>query len=201
MFMLTPFITRFSTGFFYIRLLTIPLILALTGCSNIPINQDYDPNTDFSQIKRLQWLAQNQQIAPKASDYQKQQPLMAKRIERAIQNALINQGVLLVTQEADAFITYHVTVENALYTEPVTTHFSLGSFGRHGGIMFQTSPDIYQYKQGKLVIDILDLKGDLLWRGISPSLLTEQTTPEITSQKVNAVVEKILSQFPPKPPK
>jgi len=48
------------------------------------------------------------------------------------------------------------------------------------------------------VIDILSKNNQLLWRGISPSLLTEQATPQETTAIVNQIVASILAQYPPK---
>lgn len=181
------------------RLFMVALLLGLAGCSNIPINQDYDASADFSAIKKVQWLPVQQQVKPTAHDFQKQNPLIAKRIQNAIQASLATKGIALVNDQADAFVTYRFSVENKLRSDPFRTSFGFGTFSRHSGIMFNTSPDFYEYEEGTLVIDILDMRGNLLWRGISQSLLTEQSTPAETTKLVNAVVEKVLSQYPPKP--
>ena len=181
------------------RFFTVALLLGLVGCSNIPINQDYDASADFDAIKKVQWLPIQQQTQPTADAFRKESPLIAKRIENAIQSSLASRGVTLVNDQADAFVTYHFSIENRLRSDPFRTNIGFGSFGRYGGVMFNTAPELYEYEEGKLVIDILDMRGNLLWRGISQSLLTEQSTPDETTNLVNAVVAKVLSQYPPKP--
>ena len=178
-------------------------IAALTGCSSIPINQDYDASADFSAIKKVQWLPIQQQVKPTAHEFEKQNPLIAKRIRNAIQSSLSHKGMALVNDQADAFITYRVSVESKLRTDNVRTSIGFGfsHFSRHGGLIFNTTPDLYEYDEGKLVIDILDMRGNLIWRGMSPSLLQEQSTPAETTNLVNSVVAKVLSQYPPKPTK
>lgn len=182
---------------FNITLFSLLLILGLAGCSTIPVNQDYDSTTNFTGIKSMQWLPATQQTEPKASEFVKQQPLIAKRIQSAISQSLSAKGIKLVNQSADAYITYHVSVQSKLRSEPFTTTFGFGTFGRRGGIVFQTAPELYEVDEGKLVIDILNLQEEVIWRGISTSLLTEQATPQQTTELVNRVVDKVLQQYPP----
>ncbi|WP_373017831.1 DUF4136 domain-containing protein [Thiomicrorhabdus sp.] len=174
------------------------LSLFLVGCSGFPVNQDYDVNADFSKIKILQWLPESQQSIPKASDYAKQNPLIAKRIENAIAANLSAKGMILAPDQADAFITYHVVVKKMLRSEPASPTFGFGYWSHHAGIMFHTPPEIYEYEDGTLIIDIIDLKGNLLWRGSSNTYLVEQETPTKTTELVNAVVAKVMAQYPPK---
>ncbi|MEA3405862.1 MAG: DUF4136 domain-containing protein [Pseudomonadota bacterium] len=183
---------------FNVAILGLLLIFGVTGCSTIPVNQDYDSSANFSGIKSMQWLPTAQQTEPKASEFVKQQPLIAKRIQSAITLSLSAKGIELVDQSADAYITYHVSVQSKLRSEPFTTSFGFGTFGRRGGIVFHSAPELYEYDEGKLVIDILNLQGEVIWRGISTSLLTEQSSPQQTTELVNQVVNKVLQQYPPK---
>ena len=182
------------------RIFILAIALGLTGCSSIPINQDYDASANFSVIKKVQWLPEQQQTSPAAQAFQKQNPLIAKRIQNAIQSSLAKKGIALVNDQADAFVNYQFSVESKLRSDPFNTSIGFGSFNRHAGFMFNTRPELYEYDEGNLVIDILDMRGNLIWRGMSPSLLTEQSTPAETTNLVNRVVEKVLSQYPPVKP-
>ncbi len=183
---------------FYLSLITLLITITLSGCSHIPVNQDYDDTADFNAIKSMQWLPAAQQSKPSAVEFEQQQPLIAKRIRNAIANSLAAKNIALSTQSADAYITYHVSVQTKLRTEPFTTTIGFGSFGYHGGFLFQTTPDLVEYEEGKLVIDVLNRQGQVIWRGISTTHLTEQSTPQKTTELVDAVVNKVLSQYPPK---
>jgi len=183
---------------FNLLLLSLLLMLGLTACSTIPVNQDYDANANFSAIKTIKWLPLALQTTPKANEFAQQQPLIAKRIQGAIAQSLLAKGIKVSDQAHDAYITYHVSVESKLRADPFTTTFGFGTFGRHGGIVFQTAPELYEVEEGKLVIDILNLQGEVIWRGISTSLLTEQATPQQTTEWVNRVVDRVLQQYPPK---
>lgn len=175
------------------------LSLSLIGCSSVPVNQDYDTSYDFSKIRSVEWLPATRQTEPKASTFEQQNPLIAKRIQNAITEQLQLKGI--ATRQsglADAFVTYHYSTKRVLQADPVSTSFGFGMYSRHSGVMFRTSPDIYEYEEGRLVIDIIGRNNQLLWRGISPSRLVEQATPAETTARVNEVVASILAQYPPK---
>ena len=173
--------------------------LFLAGCSSVPVNQDYDTSFNFSSIKSVEWLPVAKQTSPKAITFEQQNPLIAKRIQTAITEQLAQKGIAMRTAGlSDAYVTYHYSTKRVLQQDPVSTSFGFGVFGRHSGMMFRTSPDLYEYEEGRLVIDILSKNNQLLWRGISPSLLTEQATPQETTAIVNQIVASILAQYPPK---
>ncbi len=55
------------------------------------------------------------------------------------------------------------------------------------------------YDQGTLLIDVSEVSsGELIWRGISTQIVSDHSNPEKATENVNATVEKILQQFPPK---
>ncbi|WP_178862240.1 DUF4136 domain-containing protein [Thiomicrorhabdus cannonii] len=175
-------------------------LFALGGCSGISVYQDYDPQVNLKAIKTLQWLPESMQVSPKAAVFAQQHPLLAQRIEQATARSLNAQGLRLQSDNANAYITYHIEVKTVLRPDPLTPTFGFGAFSRHSGIMWQTPPQYYEEEEGRLIIDILDINGRVLWRGSSPALITEQATPQQTTDYIQAVVSKILAQFPPAPP-
>lgn len=62
-----------------------------------------------------------------------------------------------------------------------------------------TGSQVKAYDQGTLLIDITVPAGDkLVWRGISTQSVSEHTSPDESTVRINETVEKILAQFPPK---
>ncbi|MPQ76872.1 DUF4136 domain-containing protein [Hydrogenovibrio sp. JE_KL2] len=176
-------------------------LLLLSGCSMIQVSQDYDPKADFTQLHSYQWLPADMQTKPKATDFEKTNPLIAKRIETALVHELNLKGQSIVDKGADAYITYHISSVSKIRSSPVTTSIGFGS-GLGGGVYtgfgFQTGSDVEQYQEGQLVVDILSLKGQLLWRGTSSTPLEDHSTPEETTKLVNEIVQKLMAQYPPK---
>jgi len=177
----------------------LSVLTLLSACSGIQVSQDYDDKANFSSIKTLQWVPNEKQIDPKASDFAKKNPLIAKRIEKAITDEMQAKGYHFVTQSPDAFITYHIGTQSKIRSQPVSTSIGFGTFGGggFGGIGIQTSPDVEQYEEGRLVIDILDTHQKLLWRGTSTTYLEDHLNSEETTELVNKVVQKLLAQYPP----
>lgn len=176
-------------------------LVTLAGCSTIQVSQDYDNSTDFSQIHSFQWLPAAKQSKPKAADFNKQNPLIAKRIENAITHEMNLKGQPIVNQGADAYITYHIASVQKIRSSPVTTSIGFGtgiSGGLYTGFGFQSGNNVEPYDEGQLVVDILSLKGQLLWRGTSTTPLEEHSTPEETTKLINKIVQKLLAQYPPK---
>ncbi|MDG4812173.1 DUF4136 domain-containing protein [Hydrogenovibrio sp. 3SP14C1] len=177
----------------------LSILTLLSGCSGIQVSQDYDDKANFGSIKTLQWVPNDKQIDPKASDFAEKNPLIAKRVENAITNEMQAKDYKFVTQNPDAFITYHIGTKSKIRSQPVSTSIGFGTFGggSFGGIGFQTSPDVEQYEEGRLVVDILDTNQKLLWRGTSTTYLEDHLSSEETTELVNKVVKKLLAQYPP----
>jgi hypothetical protein len=53
---------------------------------------------------------------------------------------------------------------------------------------------VYSYKQGTLILDIVDRSGqELVWRGVGSGVL-DRTDP---TRNLLIAVEKVLAEFPP----
>lgn len=172
----------------------------LAGCSSVQVSQDYDDSINFANLKQYQWLPAEKQTKPTAADFKKNNPLIAKRIEEDMEKIMVSKGFVMVEQQPDAYITYHISSMQKVRSSPVTTSFGVGTgFGRgYGSMAFQTSPDVQQYEEGQLIIDILSTDNKLLWRGKSTTILQEHPSHEETSELVTEVITKLLEQYPPK---
>ena len=136
--------------------------------------------------------------------YQKIQDndLADKRIRTAIENNLLAKSYRLVdSYNPDFFISYHLTVEQKITSSGVSGGVSIGrsSRGRYGGVGVSTGSQVRAYDQGTLLIDVTIPLGDkLVWRGIATQAVSDHSSPEESTVRINETVEKILAQFPPK---
>jgi hypothetical protein len=130
--------------------------------------------------------------------------LVDKRIRSAIEGNLLAQGYQQIdSEQADFYISYHMMVEQKVSTSNVSTGVTIGrsSRGSYGGIGvgIGSGGTVRAYEQGTLLIDVTEVSsGELIWRGISTQIVSEHSNPEKTTENVNATVEKLLQQFPPK---
>lgn len=186
------------TNRLFFSLIMVGVLFSLSGCSSIQVSQDYDATANFSVIKTIQWLSEADQIEPKATTFAAQNPLIAKRIARAISTELNQKGITFVDKNPTGYVTYHIETVSKPRANQVTTSFGFGSYGRFGGFGFQTSPDNDYYDQGKLVIDLFNDQKKLIWRGISTRYVEEHTAPDELTKTIQEVVKKLLDQYPPK---
>lgn len=177
--------------------LTALCTLAFAGCSSIETSQDYDKHYDFSTLKSYQWLPAENQIAPKAVDFAAKAPLIAERIHKAIEYTLRQKGYQKVDASPDFYVTYHVAVESKIRSRPSSATVGSGYYGRYGGWAMNTGTDIYQYDEGKLLVDVLDKQQQMVWRGISTSIVSEHESPENTTRLINEMISAVFEPFPP----
>lgn len=162
--------------------------ILFAGCSSISVNQDYDPAYDFSKLKTYGFIP----ITSEAGIDQ----LNADRLGEALKTNLNAKGFTLA-EKADFGIALFFT--KSTKTDITTTGgygYGYGYGYRGYGGMGHT--DIYQYEEGTLVIDFIDMaENKLIWRGIGSGVLSENPSVEERTANINNAVMQILDQFPP----
>ena len=174
----------------FLAILTVFAFTAilLAGCSSISVNQDYDPAYDFSKLKTFGFIP----ITSEAGIDQ----LNADRLGEALKSNLMAKGFTLA-EKADFGIALFFT--KSTKTE-VTSSGGYGygygyGYRGYGGMGYT---DVYQYDEGTLVVDFIDMsENKLVWRGIGTGILDETPTVEERTAKINNAVTQILDQFPP----
>lgn len=174
--------------------------LFIFGCSGIKVSQDYQPDTNFNNLKTYTWKYITQE---KTGDVRIDNSLMDNRIRKATEIALLEKGLIAAEKTPDFQVAYTYTISKKIYSRPVNTGvgFGYGSYRRYRTIGIRTGTQVDEYDEGLLVIDFLKPDSDIvLWRGKSTHGFDTHSTPESTTEQINKIVEKILSQFPPGEP-
>ncbi len=156
--------------------LAASLTLFLAACSNVTVNADYEPETDFSAFDTYAWFPQT----PTSTVSE----ILIERIQNAVNAELDGKGMKRVEPgEASLMINQRVSV-----TEKLQVNDPYFAYDR-----FQT------YEEGTLLIDLVDPKTNrLVWRGTGQTKLKELKTAEERTSRVNEVVGAVLAQYPPK---
>jgi hypothetical protein len=193
---------------------TLLMIAVISACSGLQVNQDYDPSTDFGHYRTFAWAPEP---SPGSGHVLIDSPLMDRRIRTAIERTLKSGGYPPAENgRPDFFVTYQLVVKSRIEVSTIGPAFGWGAypFGYRGypygywgypypywgGIDYTTFVD--QYDVGTLIIDLTDAKTNrLFWRGIGERRLSQQSTPEKTTEMVNRTVAEILAQYPPRPGK
>ncbi len=166
------------------------LLLIFTGCSTIQVQNDYNPQYDFSRLKSFAI------VIPKNSPVI---TLTQERLKRAIAKELQSKGYRQVSKEnADFLVTFHTDITK--FKEVVNDYDSLGIYPYYYGYWgpaYIPSRYEYIYEEAKIVIDAYDPETKrVFWRGSATDTLRNFDTPAERVAYINSVVKKILAPFP-----
>jgi len=179
-----------------IRLLFPGLLTLVWGCSSVSIKHDYDKDANFAAYKTYAWLAVPADAAGSVKAALERNSLLDKRIKESVNNNLSTKGYSVDTNNPDFVMLYHTGAEDKINVTDWGYgygHYGYGGYyGGHGGV------DVQQYKEGTLILDVIDAKAkQLVWRGFASGALNPNASMEKREQKLNQVVTQILAKFPP----
>lgn len=177
----------------------VGLAVLLAGCSGIRVHQDYEPASDFLSLTSFDWARQTQE---KTGDPRIDNPLRDTRIRGAVERLLEEKGLEKRTDGSPAFwVRYTYVLRRKIESDGTSgsVGFGVGSRGRHGGIAIGTGANVRDFDEEVLTLDFVGQDPEtLIWRGVGAQRFTEYKAPDKTIGAINALVEKILAQFPPK---
>jgi len=136
-------------------------------------NYDYDINTDFSKLKRYNWLP-----IPVTSNID---PLNAKRIVTAIDTLLKARGLVKTPEQPDFLIALTTGVLKKMDTTGGPTDYGI-------------------YEQGRLKLEFIDASAkDIIWQGETRVRLQPNLKPDEKDKLIYDAVVQVLMNFPPPP--
>ncbi len=177
------------------------LLLSLCSCAaDLQTSIDYDNSVAFSGLHRYAWMPG---IPPKSENPLLNNRFLHGRIRNTIDARLQARGYRQDQANPDFLVAYQLTVAdksqvtmmNDAYTYPMGW-----GYGRRYTLGARNRPRqfVYEYKEGTLIIDIVNAKTkQLMWRGSASGEVKGSKTPEQKQKRLSAAVEEILRQFPP----
>lgn len=167
----------------------IATLVFLGGCSpHLRVYSDQDPDYQVKNFRTFNW--------GELIDIEKNKnplhynELNDKRIKAAVLKELSGRGYIHSELNPDLIIHYHIIVDeqSVVTTEP---------FGYiYGPYWTRTRTNVYSYREGTLIIDLMDPKtNSLVWRGWATAAL-DTITPENTEEIIKRAVAKIFRKFP-----
>ena len=178
------------------------LLLAVTSCAvTHEAKVDFDKNSkiDTSKYKTFAWLNPGKIMAP-PEDFN---PVMKVRVDEAVENAFIAKGYQLIedAEQADFAISYTVGNRDKIkvnhYPTTYNTGFGWGRgyYGGLYGVHMQTETRVRQYTEGKLAVDVYDVKSHQpAWHGWAVKRISS-SDKEAPSSEIKNVVHRVISQF------
>ena len=182
------------------RIKPIPALLltvtaaALAGCSTLSVSHDYDTSVDFAQYRSYDWMEKPGSAPTGAAATTLGGGLFDRRVRAAIEGELADRGLAQTDVDPDLLVVYHVGVEDRIRVTDFGYHYSPYYWGFGGRDI-----DVHQYKQGTLIIDLVDAETkNLVWRGSGTKVLEQQQrSPEEAQRRTNEIVARIMASYPP----
>ena len=178
-----------------VRLLCAFLLFGLlAACSNAPIvRSDYDPRADFSAYRSFAFME------PLGTDRAGYTTLLTERLKRAVALQMESRGYIYQEKNPDVWINFQSQVQSKTeYVPPPPMMWGVGyGFGFYGGWpSYAFGPDVIQYNEGTLKVDLIDARRkQMVWEGIGTTLLgnAQQAASEAM---VENIVSSIFARYP-----
>ncbi|PTL77720.1 DUF4136 domain-containing protein [Vitiosangium sp. GDMCC 1.1324] len=194
---------------FRLRLAGALLVLGLASCSTLKTSTNYDPNAvqEISSYHTYSWLPVKEGADPNVYN-----PIIQARVEGAVDHDLQSRGYKKVdpSEQSDFKIGWHGAINHKVDVDYVNSYYGYGwdpwydpFYGpvAYGGTGV-TTPVVREYRQGTLILDIVDTASNkLVWRGTAQAELSEKTDANKSQKLINQAVNEMLGKFPPEPKK
>ena len=179
-----------------------------TACSGLTSSSDYDPARLDTMRTYQTWdwaYAKDGSVGDiRSSDRAIDDPLMDKRMRGLVESSLLNKGYHRVEGgDPDFRVGYHVSLNGRLDVSYVNTYYGYGWGGYWGpyGPSFgyvQTTPSVQEYREGTLIIDIVDGRAnELAWRGVVQGEVHEKRDADERQEALARAIDEALKDFPP----
>ncbi len=179
---------------FYTLVLPAVMAFIFASCATMKVSTDYDQSKDFRTMKTFA-------IHENSSSNQTISTLNEERIINAVKAELKSKGYTESTTP-DFMVNIVTVVVDKKAVSANTDYYGYGGpyrpYGYWGGGLGMTSTTTFNvddYKDGSLIIDMVDAKANkLFWEGIGNSEIDSQLkNPDKT---IPGAVAKILASFP-----
>lgn len=156
------------------------VLLSMSSCrTSYKLSSDYERVSDFDSYKTYQILEE------KTCYQEVKNPITKQRIEDAIHDNLINLGYTKA-DDPDILISWYVFVEDKKEVEIYQDYYAWWRYHNH---LF-----VYTYKEGTLVIDIIDRKTNrVFWHGTVSDHI--ESDIENVKEKIEGAVKAIFDQY------
>ena len=170
------------------------ILFGLSGCETIKAVSDHDPAFSFSGYDTFSWMSAHPMVtsAPGVS------PFAEERIMAAITDTLGGKNIRYLpdSNQADFVVAFSVGAREQVSVTSNTYPVAYRGAYRWGGMYYQ-SVDVRKYTEGRLAIDIFDVREHRpVWHGYATGNVGSND-PLKRRQLIKDAVAKILESFPP----
>ncbi|TMI73659.1 MAG: DUF4136 domain-containing protein [Bacteroidetes bacterium] len=177
------------------RLLPLAIIIIAMSCGpSLKVNTDYDKSVNFTSYKTFS-LYKADEIHDAISELNKD------RIANAIRAEMIKRGFQENTTSPDLLVNPVAIFKDRTSVSSTTNYYGYGGmyrpyYGGGGMVSGTTSYDVQHYKDGSLIIDVLDASTKkLIWQGVGNKEIDGPVKDPDTN--IPKAVAAIMADFPP----
>ena len=169
------------------KLLVLSLIIITASCAPIYVNYDYEKGTNFNDYKTYNYYTD---LETGLSE------LDTKRLLDVLDNQMQAKG-FVISETPDFFV--NVVSSEYEANNRNTVGVGVGGGGRNVGGGISIGLPIGQPKINReIVFEFIDEDGiGLFWQAVSESGFNQNASPEKRELRLNKIVTKVLSGFPP----
>lgn len=160
-------------------LLVLLMMVAFSCAVNYEIVSEKEENTNFSKFRSYTIIHDDHGFEIGAD------PIYMERIDQAVTRELEDMGYV-ETEDPDLLVTWFIKIDTKLEQGIYNAYYSKWRYPR--------AVDVYEYKEGSLVIDLIDSKnGEVVWHAKVSNKVTEGM-PNIES-KIKEVVKALFKSY------
>jgi len=174
-------------------LLAMTVIIA--SCeSQLKVSSDYDKSVDFNQYKTFSLYHDS-----KSSEAISQ--LNQDRVVKAIRSEMVKRGFNETSSSPDLLVNSVAIFKDKQSVTANTNYYGYGGYYRpyYGGMGMSSSTTSYSvdnYKDGSLIIDVVDAKSNkLIWQGTGNKEIDKPAKDPDTA--IPKAISSIMASFPP----
>lgn len=169
-------------------------LFLIVACSSVKFHSDFSENTDFTiynNYDTILWNIDNDSII---NTINKNKIIDAVKLEMKLRN--INKSNLTPT----ITISINIIRTNKIGTSSYTDYGGYYGYGYYRPMGYSvTNYYNYEYTEGAIVIDIFDHQTKkLIWQGTAKEDFNSNSNPDLSSDKINYVINKIFQKYPVK---
>jgi hypothetical protein len=177
---------------------TLPLLfftILIAACgSSLQVTSDYDKSANFTQYKTFSLYKGERMDAISE--------LNSRRITEAIRNEMVQKGFQETDTNPDLLVNPVAILKDRTSVSANTNYYGYGGvyrpyyWGTGVGVSSSTSYDVYHYKEGSLIIDVVEASSKkLIWQGVGNKEIDAKAKDP--DAKIRAAVTSIMKSFPP----
>jgi len=168
------------------------LLALLAGYAWASVTFDYDHAADFSGYSTYAWLERDNSVESQLPEH------LRLRLRRVTEDVLADKGFepSPAPPQTDLLLTYYYGAKDELSVSFVSWGpYSPWGYGHWGGYNYGYT-DVRKYKEGTLVLDIVDAHThQMVWTGVVEK---EIRSVNPSGKRIEKTINKLLKNFPPK---